>query len=302
MDHSFSNTGRTSQQLTPPGSSHAGASEWFQHNPNQSMVRTTQSSSPISLVHSTDILQMHGFEESQNTPSHNISVTREEYHWGQYGVSEMHHPDEISPHTISSTIFPHVTNVNPSNLIKEYTLSPNSHTPLAPAPQVPILSSPSNPGALAPVIPVDNFHNTNPFGLTHTALYVDVQRSSYTKGSRATKNNRIRQEKRQRGGDRRQTNRATGEVYQDKGNPANAKSASSTNQPRGDKVPRERLQSRRHDKGPENHYLLGLREKHAHARGRGMWDRIVEDWQKQYPPEARATLQMRLLRSVSRPK
>lgn len=302
MDHSYSNTGTASQQLTPPGASGPSTSEWYQNNHNQSMGQPTQPSSPMPLNPNANILEMHGMRNTLSTPSQAIPVTSDEYHphWGQYGVSGEEPQDEMSPPLVPSDLFSHIPNVDPSNLMKGYTLPSTNHIALAPAPQVSILGPAPNSGALAPIAPIENYHHPNPFTMTHPPpLFVDVQRSSYKRNPRNANKTRNPPKKRQRGGNRKQSGPSNVGAYEEQAAITQTSPASPRPGADGD-TPREVLQFRYDADHPENHDLLDLKMKHLSVKGRGMWDRIVKDWVKTYGTVERAALQMKLQRFVAR--
>lgn len=300
MAHSYSNTGSTSQQLTPPGTARPSTAEWFNNNQNLHMVPTTQSSSPMTINPSTDLLGMHGLDNSHSPPAQGIPVTSGEYHWGSYGVSSTEPQEDMTPSLTSTAFLSHIPNMNPSALLKSYALSPTSHIPLAPAPQVPVLNSTPSPRGLgAPVTSMEALQNQNPFGLRHGRLLVGIQ-PSYKKNPRHTNGKRGQIKKRQRAGNRPKPSRNSLGDYDDDQERSQAGSTSPIHHEKEERTPREVLKLRPDDKRPEDHYLFNLREELIQCKGRGMWDKIAERYHSRYEKKERAALQMQLSRAVYR--
>ncbi|KAI0170458.1 hypothetical protein BJ166DRAFT_195897 [Pestalotiopsis sp. NC0098] len=295
MAHSYSNTGSTSQQLTPPGTSRSSTADWYSNASNQAMIHTTQPSSP--LAHTTsDLLGLQGLETTHSPPS--IPVTSVENYYGHYGVSGPDPQDDLSPPMESSALFPSSQHINPSALLKGYHMGPSSHLHMPPAPpQVPLLNHMHVQGPLGgPIAHIDNLHGHNTYGLGHPPLFLDVE-PSY-KRNRGTGARRVQPpRKRQRGRARRQSD------YNDLGGHADdhasrAGSKSPVRRIKEEREPRQVLQLR-HDKDrPEDHFLFNLREELINEKGKGMWDKIAERYHQRYDKKERAALQMQLSRAV----
>ncbi|KAH8195161.1 hypothetical protein TruAng_010667 [Truncatella angustata] len=275
MEHSFSNTGIDSQQPTPPGTARPTTSDWFNNNQNHSAIRTTQSSSPMNLNPSAGLLGMHGLGSTHSSAQTNIPASSGDYYFGSYGIPHPDPQDDMSPPIASSVLFPTTPHVNPSALLRSYPLPSNSHVPLAPAPQVPILGSTTYPGVHGtPITPIEGINHFGP-------LMIGIR-------------------KRPRGNIRRQLSRNNPEDFDENDEERSNDEFSPVRHVEQEQKSRPKLQLRPDPSKPEDMFVFNLREDLIQFKGKGMWDKIAEIYEQHYEKKNRAALQMQLSRAVAR--